>query len=251
MDELAKELLDLYLQTSKHSNYQILPYELAKFLQIKDKSINSRYEKERFEYICSKVEITDKKILDIGGNTGYFTFECVKRNCKMVDYYEGNTTHANFVNKAKKLFDEKKIKVHNEYYLFEQDKKEYDIIFCLNVVHHLGDDFFEANDIEQAKRRIIECINNLANVTDILVFQMGYNWCGKRDKCLFENGTKEELEQYILQGIRGYWRVLNIGVASKKNNLIRYEDMNNRNNVRNNEIGEFLNRPLFIMKSQK
>lgn len=248
--ELRDELIRLYLQTSKHSNYQILPRELAEILKIDKKDILSTYEQERFDFICSNISLKGKNILDIGGNTGYFTFESFKRGCKHVDYYEGNQLHAEFVSKAKPIFHADNIDVHPDYYLFDENEKKYDVVFCLNVVHHLGDDFLNTGDMELAKRKMISCINQLASTTDCLVFQMGYNWCGNRNRCLFENGTKKEMEKFVADYTENCWSIVDIGIAEKIGDNVVYKKLNVENNVRNNQLGEFLNRPLFIMKSK-
>lgn len=214
--ELKDELKMLYLQSSKHSNYQILPNELAEILDIDENKILPTYEKERFAFICSNILLNRKAILDIGGNTGYFTFESIKKGCSHVDYYEGNTLHAEFVNKAKTIFRADNIDVHPNYYLFDEKDKKYDVVFCLNVVHHLGEDFFYTGDINHAKNMMIECVNRLAYITDYLVFQMGYNWCGNRNFCLFKNGTKKEIEHFIMDQTQNYWEIINIGIAEKR-----------------------------------
>ena len=67
-----------YHKKSKHSNYQILSTLLTPHL--KDINVVTRFEKERLEYILDRIELKNKNILDIGGNTGYFTFEFLKYN---------------------------------------------------------------------------------------------------------------------------------------------------------------------------
>lgn len=250
--ELSEELRDLYLQSGKHAGYQSLPQELLDALDLKEENLPSKYEKERMSFICDNIRLEEKDILDIGGNTGYFTFESIKRGCKSVVYYEGNKVHAEFVEKAKHLFDGERIEVHPEYYLFQEKQKKYDVVFCLNVIHHLGDDFFEIGNMEQAKEKMLTCINHLSYITDYMVFQMGFNWCGDRNRCLFNNGIKQEMEQFLMSGTETYWEIVNIGIAEKKSgNMIIYNKRNENNNVRIDELGEFLNRPLFIMKSQR
>lgn len=248
--ELKEELKSLYLQTSKHSNYQILPQELADILEIKEDDILSTYEKERFDFICKNISLKGTNILDIGGNTGYFTFESVKQGCRHVDYYEGNPLHARFVSKAKPLFQGGDIDIYQDYYLFDEKQKKYDVVLCLNVIHHLGDDFLSTGDMKLAKTKMIACINQLAYVTEYLVFQMGYNWCGDCNLCLFENGTKQEMINFISQETDKHWTIANIGIAEKKAEGIIYNQLNEENNVRIDRLGEFLNRPLFIMKSK-
>lgn len=248
--ELREELKKLYMASSKHSGYQILPKELADILDIQE-DIRCTYEKERFDFICKNISLKDKNVLDIGGNTGYFTFECAKQGCRHIDYYEGNPLHAEFVRKAKPVFNADNVEVHAEYYMFEDTRKSYDIALCLNVVHHLGDDFLSAGNIELAKKKMIDCINQLSYSTDELIFQMGFNWRGNSGCCLFENGTKQEMEEYILNGTKNDWEIESIGIAEKVNDYIVYNVCSESNNVRMDELGEFLNRPIFIMKSKR
>lgn len=79
---------------------------------------------------------------------------------------------------------------------------------------------------------------------------MGFNWKGDSKECLFENGTKAEMEQFLKEGTKDYWNILFIGIAEKQNNDIIYQEMNKDNNKRQDDLGEFLNRPIFILKSK-
>lgn len=250
---MKKELLkSLYMKTSKHSNYQILPTLLRDIVDITDLEVKSRYEEERFNYILKNVNIEGKRVLDIGGNSGYFTFESYCAGASMVDYYEGNPAHAEFVEESKKVLGiQKNLNVHPEYFSFSgSDQKIYDIVFCLNVVHHLGDDFGEETNIAEAKKKMLLCINSMAKMTDILIFQMGYNWCGNVANGLFEGGTKQEMEAYLQDGVKDCWEIVKIGMAEKGDGKIQYMDKNERNSLREDSLGEFLNRPIFILKSK-
>ena len=249
--KMSKSFNELYMESSKHSNYQILPSNLKGLVDDSMLNIQSRYEKERLEYMLNNVNPEGKSVLDIGGNIGFFTFETVNKGAAKVDYYEGNTTHAEFVKKAVdelKLND--KIDVYPEYFLFEGSMKKYDIAYLLNVVHHFGDDFGNEESLENAKKAMLKCINYMAGISKVMLFQMGFNWCGDRNRCLWANGTKKEMEEFIENGTSKYWNIVKIGVAVKKGDVIIYEDMNDINNERNDSLGEFLNRPIFIMKSK-
>lgn len=252
IENIKDELIRLYQKNTKHSNYQRLPKRIA--LEIEDKVfVNTRFEEERLEYICRNVEICDKSILDIGGNSGYFTFELIEKGGKL-DYWEGNKEHAEFVKLLSRYFNisTDKLKITNNYYPFDcLNRDKYDVILLLNVLHHVGDDFDDKNiTIENAKSKIIQNLNRLSINTSYLVFQLGYNWKGNRNCCLFQYGTKQELIQFILEGITNNWDVLKIGIPEKIDNRIVYCDLGEKNILRDDSLGEFLNRPLFILKSK-
>lgn len=44
---------------------------------------------------------------------------------------------------------------------------------------------------------------------------MGSNWKGDSKECLFENGTKAEMEQFLKEGTKDYWNILFIGIVGK------------------------------------
>lgn len=247
------ELIKLYSQKSKHSNYQILPKRLSGIINNNEIEVRTRYEAERLEYILKNVDVDNKVILDIGGNTGYFTFELLDTGAKKVYYYDGNYAHSEFVRLAAKVLHlENRIDIKSDYFSFEDKSNKYDIILLLNVLHHIGDDYGDKElSIEKARESIINQLINLSKITELLIFQLGFNWKGNRELCLFENGTKQEMIDYIKEGTKNHWEMLKIGVAESDNGVISYSDLNDRNIKRFDALGEFLNRPIFIMKSKE
>lgn len=250
-----EELKQLYINQSKHSNYQKLPELIRNLIGEKGLSINSRYEAERLSYILSKVDCFKKTIVDIGGNTGYFTFELLKASPLKVKYYEGNFEHYQFVSNAVKLLKvENKVECFNSYLNFDSSDSDVgraDIGILLNVLHHIGDDYGAKNiSIVAAKQKILESLNFMATQCEILIFQLGFCWKGNRDLMLFENGTKLELISFIESGISKSWEVTDIGIPELVQDEIKYVDKNDANLERNDSFGEFLNRPLFILKKK-
>ncbi len=247
------KLKSLYLEVSKHSGYQILPNCISSIVGENGFNIKSRYENERLKYILSKINVIDKTVLDVGGNTGFFTFELIDNGATSVHYYEGNKTHANFVKFASDFLGmNNEIEITNGYFTFRDELKNkiYDIAILLNVLHHFGDDYGDNQiSIEEAKFGFIEQLNRLAGTAKILVFQFGYNWKGNTDFNLFKHGSKKEMIRFIKKGIQNKWEILKIGVAEYKNDKIKYCDLNNKNICRFDVLGEFLNRPIFILKS--
>lgn len=246
----GKILYDLYNKVSKHSSYQSMPEEIKNIVAGNGElKLISKFEKERWKFITRYVDFKDKTVADIGGNTGFFSFESSKAGAIQVDYYEGNNSHADFVSIAKEIYLGE-INVYKEYFDFNNSKNEYNIIFCLNVIHHLGDDFYEAQSLDEAKKQMAECINRMSWHCNTLIFQMGFNWMGDINKGLFANGTKEEMIEFIKNNTNDDWIIEHVGIAQKCNDKIVYENINAMNILRNDMIGEFLNRPIFIMQSR-
>jgi len=252
--DVKKELIKKYSNNSKHSNYQVLPSSLKFVINDDDVETRTRFEKERLDYILKKIEVRNKSVLDIGGNTGFFTFELIDAGAKSVHYYEGNTSHADFIDLASKYLNlGKKIKITNKYFSFEGDANmKYDIILLLNVLHHLGDDYGDQGiSIDAAKQNMLVQLNSLHSMADVIVFQLGFNWKGNPNNCLFEDGTKKEMIDFVKTGVNGYWDIIEIGIAEKKTDNIVYCELSDKNIERDDSLGEFLNRPLFILKANK
>lgn len=248
-----EQLIQQYSVVSKHSNYQILPKRLQEVVGDGIK-VRTRYEHERLQYMLDNVDFVDRSVLDIGGNTGYFTFELVEAGASRAVCYEGNKEHSEFVRLAAKTVGlDKKIGVVNGYFGFDDSNTdEFDIVLLLNVLHHVGDDYGELGlGVEEAKEKILEQLNSVAEWCSILVFQLGFNWQGDVTKPLFEHGTKQELIDFVINGTKQHWEVQNIGIAEKHNGEVAYKDLDEHNIERDDSLGEFLNRPLFIMRARR
>jgi len=254
--EIAIELKNILMRTKKdekHRGYHILPERLNSKIdseELKNKYVF--YEKERIVYMKSKIDFKNKTVLDIGCNMGYFLFEILDVHAKKVTGYEGKILCGEFLNRAIKLMNEKnRFEFYNTYFNFNKVNEKYDVVLLLNVLHHLGDDYGDKTlSIEKARHHIIEQLNSLSKNTSIMIYQMGFNWQGNIKKCLFEKGTKAEMIDYIKTGTQNYWDIIAIGIAERYNSGIIYKDLTEKNIVRDDSLGEFLNRPIFILKSK-
>lgn len=248
------KLIKAYSKTSKHSNYQMLPKSIKNIIADDDVHTRTRYEEERLRYLLGVVDARDKSVLDIGGNTGYFTFELLDEGAKHAVHYEGNKEHSEFVRLAAEATGRQdKIRTINGYFTFDGSYKEYhDIILLFNVLHHVGDDYGDKNlMVEDAKNAIIDHLNSLSTNCTTMVFQLGFNWQGDVSKPLFENGTKKEMVDFVKSAVADTWNIAAIGIAQKVNGDIEYRDINDKNIHRDNSLGEFLNRPIFILQSKR
>lgn len=243
----------------KHSSYhraplRFLPPDEQRRLEYKFGILNEpgdhRFETPRAMFINQWVDYKDSRIIDIGCNTGYFIFNALDHGAVHAVGYEG----------AKVTYDELKhyvdqakedIHVRNEYFSFLNFGENYDVAHLLNVVHHIGDDYGpNALSMHQAKDEMLKDVNNLSHFCFVLVFQMGFNWHGNVSTPLFPTGTKRELINFIQEGTQGCWDIKAIGIPKMESDRIIYCPLNDHNITRNNALGEFLNRPLFIMKSK-
>lgn len=251
MNEDQQRLKALYMEKSKHSNYQVLASRLRTILGESEIITNTRSEPERLRYVLDNVEVKDKTVIDIGANTGYFSFELLDAGASSVRLVEGNKEHAEFARMAADALGvSESVEVSSEYFQFDDQKQDhYDIGLLFNVLHHLGDDYGASMSLEDTKEMILKQLNSMSRVVDTLVFQLGFNWMGDPAKPLFVEGTKQEQIDYITSGITGHWEVLSIGVATGSRENVTYQNVDDTNITRNDAMGEFLNRPIFILKS--
>jgi 2-polyprenyl-3-methyl-5-hydroxy-6-metoxy-1,4-benzoquinol methylase len=251
MSESQQRLQALYMEKSKHSNYQVLATRLRSILGEDEIVVNTRSESERLKYVLNKLSVEGKSVIDIGANTGFFSFELLDAGAASVRMIEGNKDHAEFARLAAEVMQlEDKVSVTSEYFQFDgQSEERYDIGLLFNVLHHVGDDYGTLKSLEDTKRLILEQLNSMSQIVETLVFQLGFNWMGNPAKPLFEHGTKQEQIDYISEGVANHWTIESIGVAVGTRSQVRYEDLNEVNVARSDELGEFLNRPIFILKS--
>ena len=77
---------------------------------------------------------------------------------------------------------------------------------------------------------------------------------------LFINGEKQErikrvalavaIIDFIISSLESEYEIVKIGIAERIDEDITYNDLNDMNIIRDDSLGEFLNRPIFIMKSK-
>ncbi len=247
-------LIELYTKTSKHSHYQVLATPLKAIIPDDMQNIQSRWENERLRFIMDYLPYKDASLADIGGNTGYFTLELMHRGAKKALLLEGNKAHGDFVSEATSILGWlDKVTIRSVYMTFQEDISQIDVDVCLllNVLHHVGDDYGDqSQSIDEAKNSILRSLSLLSHRAKYLAFQLGFNWKGDKKFPLFEKGTKRELIDFVEHGVRDCWLIQKIGIAEKTNDTVVYKELNKDNIQRDDALGEFLNRPLFIMKSK-
>lgn len=251
MKTLSAMLNQLLVKESKHYAYQMVHPSLQHIFGQELPAIRGRYESERFDVMSKISQFSGARVLDIGANTGFFSFAALANGASEVISYEGNTDHAKFIKLAAGAIRlESRLLVRPVYYDFHHIlNSSFDIGFCLNVLHHLGDDFGDpCLSLYQARHSMIESINGLAHSVKMLWLQIGFNWKGKVELPMFINGTKSELIEFVRIGTAKYWTIEEILVFDPRRGIFNPLSLDNCG--RYDELGEFLNRPLFLMSSR-
>lgn len=244
-------LKDLYLQRSKHGNYQLVHPLVAKLLGDTSDLPAGKLEVERQTYFDRALPLLGARVLDIGANTGYFSFGALDSGAQHVTCYEGNQEHAAFVaHCAEQTGLADRLRMNASYFDFLAPVTEtFDVTYCLNVLHHLGDDFGDQSlSVDAAREQMIKSLNCMAGLTRVLMLQLGFNWKGDVRCPLFEGGEKAALIDFVAQGVGDSWVIEEVTVPNPVSRV--YEPISEDNLPRNNQIGEFMNRPLFKMRSR-
>lgn len=140
--------------------------------------------------------------------------------------------------------------MENRYFDFEQTGGIYDVALCLNVLHHLGDDFGDqALNIDQAKKTIVKMLQNLSKRVHTCWFQLGFNWKGDRNFPLFAQGLKSEMIDFIQRACSDFWLIEEVAIYDPIHCLYKRESTLLLQ--RSDDIGEFLNRPIFLLTSER
>jgi SAM-dependent methyltransferase len=242
------DLRALYDAHSKHSSYQLIHPSLLPLLGDAAGLPAGKHEAQRQRWFERGVRFADASVLDIGANTGYFSFAALGQGARRVVSQEGNVRHAEFIEAAaRRLGLAERLEARPSYFDFAAAPRErFDICLCLNVLHHLGDDFGDpAVTIGEARHLMLAGINGLAASSKTLLLQLGFNWKGDVRFPLFEGGTKQAVIDFVRAGTASHWQIDEIVVVDTVSR--DYVPAEAHQLARVDGLGEFLNRPLFRM----
>jgi hypothetical protein len=246
---VVQHLETLLAARSKHSTYQQLHPLVEKLVRPEHLAPGKR-ETARWAFMAHRLPMQGLRVLDIGANTGYFSLGAVASGARHVTAIEGNAAHAAFVQACSDWLGwQSKLEVQPLYFEFEPEGPRYDLSFCLNVLHHLGDDFGDTGlSMDLAHQGIVHHLQALAYRSRHCWFQLGFNWKGQRDQPLFKRGRKQEVIDLVAHQCASHWKIREIGIYASGSS--QFEPLCEALLERFDDQGEFLNRPLFWLESK-
>lgn len=183
-----KDIKAYLLSQTKHGLYQMLPPSLIKKMpELMEFSFSRRLDDKRYNWFSEKLDYSGKKVMDIGGNIGYFSFRLADEKKAQMIIYEPHEKHIEAVESIKSILniDNQKIKCVNQGVGLNDIEHipEQDIILLFNVLQHAGEDFDSeyVKDIADWRDYTIRYLKAIRNKTENMVFQMGYAWLGHKD----------------------------------------------------------------------
>lgn len=222
----------------KHTDYQRLPDFLPQHVKDCIPVTSMHLEKERLDWMLERVDFREKRVIEIGANSGYFSLMLARTQKARVDAYEPFPAHAEFTRVLAQVCGlQTAVSVHEEPVTLESISRlpTVDVLIFLNVIHHAGFDFDDgshATDKEQWWRFASDYLSRLKAVSDIMVFQMGYTLGGVAGR-LCRDPDIHHFTRRLLQ--QSGWRILHHGaIRSLPVNTAKlsYSDVSSDDKVR-------------------
>jgi hypothetical protein len=227
---LKEKLEALYNDGSKHSRYQNIPEFVRNELGYTETiDENWRGDTARYAYLTKTLQFGEaKSIGEIGANTGFFTLSLAHANPSSTFYaYEINATHAAFIQDIADSFEMKNLVIKAQGVDMEgiELMENHDILLNYNVLHHAGVDF-DTDMIASVKAYeayATEYLKRMASKTKKMVFQIGSNWGGNKQKPLIPLSDDAEKIAFNARLFKNSgWKILDISLHSRLNGTLEY-----------------------------
>ncbi len=228
---LQEELANLYYDRSKHSVYQTLPKFVEEALGF-NFSIDQQWrgDEVRMAYLSDLIDWSDKRVVDIGANTGYFSLNLARHHGCRAICYESNARHCRLIERIADYFAMQDICVVERSVGIREvgSMVEADVALLLNVLHHVGHDFDQTrvNSPSEVENYCIEYLARLRTRVSTLVLQMGYNWGGNKTTPIIAVSDTRKFFDYQrrILSLAG-WRIARGGMAFRDAAGISYRDL--------------------------
>lgn len=227
---LKEKLEALYNDGSKHSRYQNIPEFVRnelEYTEIIDE--NWRGDTARYTYLTENLQFGGgKSIGEIGANTGFFTLSLAHANPSSTFYaYEINGTHAAFIQDIGESFQMNNLIVKAQGVDLEGIAlmEHHDILLNYNVLHHAGVDFDtdKISTVEDYESYATEYLKRMAGKTKLMVFQIGSNWGGNKQKPLIPLSDDAEKIAFNARLFKNAgWKIVDISLHTRLDGVLAY-----------------------------
>jgi hypothetical protein len=153
--------------------------------------------------------------------------------------------------------------------------EKHDILLNYNVLHHAGVDYDtdKIAAVEEYEKYATEYLKRLKAKTEFMVFQIGSNWGGNKQKPIIALSDDAEKIAFNARMFKNAgWEIIDISLHTRKNGILEYRPLSKEiikqlNDCKVGEekpivlqqvdlsefpgLSEFYRRPVFIVKSNK
>jgi len=247
--------IDIILREDIYQTYH--PFILkALNREVKDATCTNSItlDSERAEFIFTQKNAEGKNVLDIGANQGFMSVEASLRGAQHIDAFESNEVDGAFLAKAaQSLSVLKDLTAHVDNYDFEKHNDRWNYVLCLNVLHHVGRYFDQhIKTLDEAKWVISQHLQRLMTKGGCTWLQLGFNWQGNIEQPMFGQGTKREMTEFVAGLLGAQAKIATIGIFSPISRMyekVGSDDWDHPLWQRIEELGEFGNRPLYLIEA--
>lgn len=248
--------LDITLREDIYQTYH--PYILDRLSRTATDEVAAHsitLDKERAAFMFNHKSAVGQRVLDIGANQGFMSIEAALRGAQSVDAFESNEVDGLFLSRAAKAFAElRAVRAHTDNYAFEQaNNSSWNYVICLNVLHHIGR-YFDAHvhSLSEAKTVMSRHLQGLLAKQGCVWLQLGFNWQGNTQQPMFAQGTKREMTDFVASLVGQGARLSTIGIYNpigRAYESVTQGDWAHPLWQRIDSLGEFGNRPLYLIES--
>ncbi|MFZ5437838.1 MAG: class I SAM-dependent methyltransferase [Patescibacteria group bacterium] len=235
-ESLKNKLKNLYNKNSKHYRYQSIPDFLKGELDYNEvldhlwRDDLSRY--AFLKKILNKYHIDS--IADIGANSGFFSLSLAHDfTNKKITAIEQNEIHCQFMELIKDCFKISNLSLNKESVVLNNINKlkKTDLILLFNVLHHAGVDFSQdkISNLDDFNLYISKYLKKMATRTKYLIFQMGFNWGGNKQKPIISLEKDIEKIKYLIKLFNNEsYKILKIIYPHRKKDHFVYQEINKK-----------------------
>jgi hypothetical protein len=238
---------------------------------------NWRGDTARYADLIQKIPFQElSRVGEIGANTGFFTLSLAHGFSKTVFYaYEINPSHVRFMQDVCEAFHMDNVVVMKQG--VDSDHADslihHDLLLNYNVLHHAGVDFDQDKLASEAdfQTYAVDYLRRLLPKATRMVFQMGSNWGGNKQKPLVpldNDAGKIALNAQIFK--QAGWMIEDIAIHTRKEGRLAYRSLDgslidrlqkaplgDEKGIIETEVdlseltsfSEFYRRPIFIVRS--